>query len=199
MKRPLLSISFAATLVALTASAYAEEQGNAVLVGFGNSERAPAESRTLKNNEVPDRVAFMWLAKLASAKPEFTVAFVTRVTRDDVDSAKRLVTFLGELHDEMMFERRDAESRVACMGDVGRATPDYVYRQLDLIDEVRAAVDNKYLVFAQANVGIASLRPLLDDLKLGITFQSMPARVAYKDAPTNVVISVLTNFCQARR
>jgi hypothetical protein len=60
-------------------------------------------------------------------------------------------------------------------------------------------VDNKYLVFAQANVGIASLRPLLDDLKLGITFQSMPARVAYKDAPTNVVISVLTNFCQARR
>jgi hypothetical protein len=139
------------------------------------------------------------MAKIAAKKPDFAAALVMRQTGDDIEAANRLVAYLAELHGNLMSERSEAEARVACFPDKAQPTEDEAYRLLDLVDDVRVVVDEKYLVIAQADIGAERLRPLLDDLKLGISFNVIPSRDAYKGALPSAPINDLMAFCEARR
>jgi hypothetical protein len=150
------------------------------------------------DGEVPDRIALRWMARIAAEKHDFAVVLVMSHTSDDTVAANRLVTYLAELHESLISERRDAEARIACYPDRSQPTEEEAYRLLDLVNDVRAVVDEKYRVIAEADLGAERLRPLLDDLILGISASVIRSKDAYKGALPSAITNNLLAFCEAR-
>jgi hypothetical protein len=138
------------------------------------------------------------MARIAAEKHDFAVVLVMSHTSDDTVAANRLVTYLAELHESLITERRDAEARIACYPDRSQPTEEEAYRLLDLVNDVRAVVDEKYRVIAEADLGAERLRPLLDDLILGISASVIRSKDAYKGALPSAITNNLLAFCEAR-
>lgn len=150
-------------------------------------------------SSVPDRVALRWLARIAAEKPHFAHVLVSMHTDANIDTANRLVAYLGDLHGELMSERRDAESRIACSESRSTPTESDAFRLLDLVDEMHAVVDEKYLLISRADLDSRLLRPLLDDLKKGISVRPVRSREHFRNAPATAAMNTLQVICEARR
>jgi hypothetical protein len=152
------------------------------------------------DGEVPNGFALRAAAKMALESSEFAQLAIERSTGYDKQTAHELVAYLAALYEPLMAERRAAEAQVACQANRPRPARDEdVYRLFDLVDDVHAAVDEKYYTVARAGFAdTAALQAVLDDLKSGISVNIIYTAKVYEGAPPGTALNHHIAFCEER-
>lgn len=119
---------------------------------------------------VPNGVALRTIAQMASERPRFASMAMANYIGYDGHEAANLVQYLASLHEDLTTERQELEVRLACSRPI--PSGEAAYRLMDLLDDIRFNLYDKYYILARAELGAdqsQSLQRLLDEVKDGIS------------------------------